>query len=249
MSEPVCVFVDGENFRHAIVELFKPQFGKADYLPDTDWALVFDWFVAQACPTGKRKRTYWYVIEHLDFYPYRFPDARQQPDSLKKLLAKDPSLCAQLRATDPAHLATKLQDMSRDLIQDMTRMKKRFEGWTRVQESIALKNPAITFRRAGGITYDLFTKQLGREKAVDVKLACDLILLRDMYETAVIVSGDQDYVPAVEAIKDFGKSVCNVAFRTRGGILLPGGARRLNIATDRCVEIPHDEFARYLGFK
>lgn len=82
-----------------------------------------------------------------------------------------------------------------------------------------------------------------------MKLACDLVLLRDIYDTAVIVSGDQDYVPAVEAVKEFGKSVWNVAFRTRGGRLLPGGARRLNVATDRCLEIGYDELAHYLGIE
>ena len=70
---------------------------------------------------------------------------------------------------------------------------------------------------------NLFDKSLGREKAVDVKLTSDMITLQGIYDIAIIVSGDQDYVPAAEVLKDCGKRVINVAFRTRSGKLLPGG--------------------------
>ena len=248
MDEQVCIFVDGENFRYSIAALFE-SFNKADYLPDTDWALLFDWLAKKVCPQGSRKRTYWYVVDHLDFFPYRFPQLEKNPDELKKLLCKDKHLGKQLAALAQPVLKEKMHELREGLLKEMTKMKRRFEGWTAVQEGIALRNPAVTFRRAGAITYNLFKRTLGSEKAVDVKLACDLVLLRDIYDTAVIVSGDQDYVPAVEAVKEFGKSVWNVAFRTRGGRLLPGGARRLNVATDRCLEIGYDELAHYLGIE
>jgi len=90
------------------------------------------------------------------------------------------------------------------------------------------------------------TGQLGQEKAVDVNLAVDLITLKDIYETAVIVSGDQDYTPAVAKIKEHGKTVWNVAFKTRSGKLLPGGARRLNIVTDSVLEVGHKDLSGFL---
>jgi uncharacterized LabA/DUF88 family protein len=88
---------------------------------------------------------------------------------------------------------------------------------------------------------------LGQEKCVDTKLSLDLVLLRDIYDVAIIVSGDQDYVPAVQAIKDSGKRVVNVAFETRGGQLLPNGAWRLNVVTDRQMALPHADLAPFLG--
>ena len=97
------------------------------------------------------------------------------------------------------------------------------------------------------MTCNLFTKQLGTEKAVDVKLASDMITLKDIYDIAIIVSGDQDYVPAVEVVKDAGKQVVNVAFLTRRGDLLPGGARRLNQVTDWHCEVGFGIFQNYLG--
>ena len=82
-------------------------------------------------------------------------------------------------------------------------MRARFDGWTTIQNNISVNHESIEFRRAGAIRFNLFNESLGKEKAVDVKLAIDLLMLREIYDTAVIVSGDQDYVPAVQAAKDF----------------------------------------------
>jgi hypothetical protein len=125
-------------------------------------------------------------------------------------------------------------------------MKGRFEGWETLHNGIALAHGSVEFRRAGAISYDLFTQELGREKAVDVKLGIDLLLLADIYDIAIIVSGDGDYVPAVQAVKDRGKQVINVSFKTRGGKLLPGGARRLNLITDSYLEVEYNTMKSYL---
>jgi len=45
MSKRACVFVDGENLRHTITDLFE-EFDRADYLPKSArWSELFDWFV------------------------------------------------------------------------------------------------------------------------------------------------------------------------------------------------------------
>ena len=80
MGKRVCVFVDGENFRHAIVNLFE-QFDPNDYLPKkANWDALFDWLVCKVSPEGERVRTYWYVIELLDFFPYKFPSAESHSE-------------------------------------------------------------------------------------------------------------------------------------------------------------------------
>lgn len=54
------------------------------------------------------------------------------------------------------------------------------------------------------------------EKGVDVMLAVDLVTraYRDDYDTAIIVSGDADFYPALQAAKDVGKQVEVAAFDT-----------------------------------
>ena len=54
------------------------------------------------------------------------------------------------------------------------------------------------------------------EKGVDVMMATDLVVAayRDLYDTAIVVSGDGDFYPAVQAAKDVGKHVEVVAFQS-----------------------------------
>lgn len=246
MAKRVCVFVDGENFRHAIVKLFD-QFDPNDYLPKkADWDGLFDWITTRVEPDGERIRTYSYVIELLDFFPYRFPRPESHPDSLRRLLCKDKWCQDRLKGLAGSRLVEEMKAIVTELRNRQASMRHRFEGWRRLQDGISVRWSRVEFRRAGAITYNLFDKSLGTEKAVDVKLATDLIVLRDIYDVAVIVSGDQDYVPAVQVVKDFGKLVVNVVFRARNGRLLPGGARRLNERTDSSLEIAYEEFLPYL---
>lgn len=48
-----------------------------------------------------------------------------------------------------------------------------------------------------------------REKGIDVMIVVDMIrmCLKDEYETAVLISGDADFIPALNIIKESGKNV------------------------------------------
>lgn len=248
----VCVFVDGENFRHSIVELF-PEFNRDDYLPKyAKWDMLFDWIVKSVNEEGKRIRTYWYMIKGFDYYPHFIPNAKRleekedERDKFKNLLLKEAYRKNEFETLENQALVDKLKEISSEIWGYRVKMQNRCDGWLKVQDSIALEHNAIEFRRSGMVTCNLFKRTLGSEKTVDVKLATDMIILSDIYDTAVIVSGDQDYVPAVEVIKDYGKEVVNVAFKTRKGKLLPGGAKRLNQITDRHLVITYDSLAEHL---
>lgn len=245
----VCVFVDGENFRHSIVDLF-PKFQEADYLPkQAEWTQLFDWITSKCADSPQRVRTYWYVIRDIDFYPYELPGLSRNLTNLRGVLSRHPPYKLELDGINDDRVRNaRMLKIVADLQQSQERMQRRFDGWTRVQEGIASRHDALEFRRAGAINCDSFrNNRLGQEKAVDVKLASDLLFLKDIYDVAVIVSGDQDYVPAVEVVKDYGKRVVNVAFEMRNGRLLPGGARRLNQATDWSISLKHSELAGYLN--
>lgn len=56
------------------------------------------------------------------------------------------------------------------------------------------------------------------EKGVDAALVTDLLSLawQQAYDVAVLVSGDADYVPAVEYVQSQGLKVINVAWATKG---------------------------------
>lgn len=248
----VCVFVDGENFRHSLVDVLDQEFDQGEYLPKgADWSGFFDWLVPQACggPQAQRLRTYWYVLEHVDFFPYKLPKLPNRADSLRVVLNKDKPTRARLARFEGDEVLQEMGKTAQLLKEREQTFLSRFRGWHVVQDGIANAHRAIEFRRAGAVWFNLFRKQMGQEKAVDVKLAADLITLRDIYDTAVIVSGDQDYVPAVQVVKDFGKTVVNVAFKTRDGRLLPGGARRLANLTDSSFEVPFEKLRKFMGLE
>lgn len=253
-----CVFVDGENFRYSIVKLFDPIFQQHEYLPkQAKWVEFFDWIVDSVVPGAQRIRTYWYAIKSIDCYPYNYdlPDHSREPDETKyqqalnecqRILSFNWKCREELDKLQGADLEKRIKEITVKLKQNEDAIQKRFAGWVFLQDSISQKCKAVEFRRSGALSYDLHSKTMGKEKAVDVRLACDLITLKDIYDTAIIVSGDQDYVPAVEVVKNFGKHVVNVAFLTRSGDLLPGGAKRLKQTTDWSLDIPFDTLAGHL---
>ncbi len=240
--------MDGENFRHSISGIFS-EFTNSEYLPkQADWTGFFDMLVKKVCNESdvERIRTYWYVIQSLDFSPYKFPSAEHKPNELNELLCRDDVHKNKLAGLSGEELVNALKKCMEALFEAKKTMQNRFNGWQTMQNAISTRHRAIEFRRAGAIRCNLFDKKLGAEKAVDVKLATDLIMLRDIYDIAIIVSGDQDYVPSVQVLKDSGKEVVNVAFKTRSGKLFPGGARRLNQETDWSFDVLYEEFKQYL---
>ncbi|MCY4039904.1 MAG: NYN domain-containing protein [Gammaproteobacteria bacterium] len=253
MDTRVCVFVDGENLRHSIIDAFKGQglFESRQYLPDkAKWAEFFDWIVHETTgPNGRRLRTYWYTINGVSFYPYglkRLKEPRQYPKA-REILSRNREFKSELSILAEHQIDKRIESKLSELIEEQQKIASRFDGWKEVQEGIAKRHRSIEFRRSGVMSYRLFEKKFGQEKAVDVKLACDMVILRDIYDVAIIVSGDQDYVPAVEIVKDSGKEVINVSFMKMNGEMVPGGARQLKIKTDYSFEVPYEDLKLHMG--
>ena len=221
----VCIFVDGENLRHTICDLFEPIFDRREYLPKTaDWTKLFDLIVFRATDgVGSRLRTYWYVVQHFDGFPRPLTKRRRTPEELERWAKHNANLLrdSNVPASDPAR-KERLFAIQGELTGKLNAIRGRFDGFTTLQNGIAMKHKAVEFRRSGAIPYNLLNGRFGQEKTVDVNLAVDMVTLHANYDLAVIVSGDQDYVPAAQAVKNMGKPVVNVAFKARNGVLLPG---------------------------
>jgi hypothetical protein len=64
-------------------------------------------------------------------------------------------------------------------------MEQRTKGWQEIYSGIENANNRLEFRRSGSITYDLVTKEFGKEKGVDTQLSTDLIELSGIYDVAI----------------------------------------------------------------
>lgn len=78
------------------------------------------------------------------------------------------------------------------------------------------------------------------QKEVDVAMACEMVLhaANDNYDTAIIVSGDRDFVPAVEHIQRFGKTVEVASFSDCSSSFLKRAADRChNLSALPIIEV------------
>lgn len=89
----------------------------------------------------------------------------------------------------------------------------------------------------GGSTNDKGQKH---QKGVDVKLAVDMVRFAaaNIYDRAILIAGDADFIPAVEAVKEFGKQVRLFGIEGRTNArLLEKADFRTNMGRDRWKNI------------
>jgi uncharacterized LabA/DUF88 family protein len=87
--------------------------------------------------------------------------------------------------------------------------------------------------RLGRLVYYNWPNVPPYEKGTDVQLAVDMIThsFKDNYDTAILVAGDNDFVSAVQAVKDNGKHIEVALFGKEGT------SRQLRSAADRVLTI------------
>ena len=87
--------------------------------------------------------------------------------------------------------------------------------------------------RLGRLVYTNWPSVPPYEKGIDIQLATDMIThsYKNNYHAAILVAGDNDYVGALQAVKDNGKHV-EVALFGR-----PGTSRQLRTVADRVITI------------
>lgn len=147
-----CIFIDGENLRHSLCDLFGAEFNPSDYLPkQADWEGFFAYLVGEAS-ASLRLRTYWYVVDEIDFWPYNVTRLinRKEFPTLERIIRKHKASSAiwdGLGGQAARH--AKLLEISNSLAKSEVAMKRRFDGWQQIQNGIAHRFESVEFRRAG----------------------------------------------------------------------------------------------------
>lgn len=87
--------------------------------------------------------------------------------------------------------------------------------------------------RLGRLVYNNWPSTPPYEKGTDVQLATDMLThgFRNNYDVAILVAGDNDYVGAIQAVKDAGKHVEVSLFGKEGT------SRQLRQVADRIIAI------------
>ncbi len=140
MREKACVFVDGENLRRSLVDVFSDDgiFKPRDYLPATaEWAKFFDWVVLIATAgTHHRLRTYWFVVQELDFFPYGLSQPnRGTNEELKRVLLRHRPFRERLRALSGTELLREMEEMLGQLREGQRGIDSQFRRWNRSERN------------------------------------------------------------------------------------------------------------------
>ncbi|MFC1918208.1 NYN domain-containing protein [Chloroflexota bacterium] len=113
-------------------------------------------------------------------------------------------------------------------------MKEEPERYKQQQAFFASVNAIpYTELRLGRLIYNNWPSVPPYEKGTDVQLATDMLThgFRNNYDIAILVAGDNDYVGAIQAIKDNGKHVEVALFGKEGT------SRQLRDVADKIIPI------------
>lgn len=125
--------------------------------------------------------------------------------------------------------------------------------WTGIQENveaISLRHNYVEFRKVGYRFFEASKRKWGGEKGLDVAMAVDMVTLAPAYDACVVVSGDADFVPAIQAVKNMGRLVVVPEFKTDGGAkTIPMQAPALLAAADAVRPVEAQSVRGWLGIK
>ena len=205
------IFIDGENFRNNLRDFVfqstPPHPTNPDYRLEEQhflWKKFFqDLIIEFNVQTGwehRLIRVYWYYSDTIS--PWK-----ENSTLAQKIVTKNPG----------KHITvTQVNKLAKDWYDQERRYFDKLREYT--FEEIQRHTGFLEFKYVGQYIvrpYDVYklefdangnvTTYLGKqkgEKGVDVGIAVDMISKMDSFDTAILLSGDADYIPAVKYLKD-----------------------------------------------
>lgn len=231
-------FIDGENLRYSLMDFRREHFPKHQrlfgtpanpYLREVD----VDWekFLAHIVPPDHRLiRAYWYKAGQLSewYKPAANSEVGRRWVSKHLRIAPD-------RLTEP-QIQGELDRAERWY----NRERDRHREILRSHNFIMVTYNIIEFRYQGILQVDPLGEDRIGERGVDIALAVDMISMVRDYDLAILVTGDIDFAPAIQAVKNNLRQVVQVAVGPR----LPpfiGKARKLREMADYVLPVFGDE--------
>jgi uncharacterized LabA/DUF88 family protein len=180
MADRALVFIDGNNWYHALCEVGVEDRARLDYKKISEKLL------------GPREwgGTRYYIGQiSQEYNPALYG---QQRSFLASLESTDRRISVHLGRIEPR---TASNDAAKEL--------REYLG------KLAIKIDTSVFAELNAIAKRHSQTTIFVEKAVDVYLAVDLVSLAisDAYDAAYLLTADGDYTPAVEAVRKLGKKV------------------------------------------
>ena len=111
-----------------------------------------------------------------------------------------------------AYLGSYYYNVPLDIIQNEEKYIKQQRFFDKIK-----RLPNFNFVLCRMLKKKIDGKIIYEAKEDDIHLAVDMVKLAfaDAYDTAILVSSDGDFVPAIQAVKEKGKNVENIGFETK----------------------------------
>lgn len=180
MPDRAVLFIDGNNWYHSLSEAGVADLGRLNYAKLSEKLI------------GPRKWT-----------ATRYYIGQVQQKGSPRLYAEQRRFLAHLKATDP-RISVHLGRLEERKVKNQAALELR-----QYLSSLSLRIDVGVFHALMDIATKHAIADVMVEKAVDVMLAIDLVMMaqRDELDCAYILSADGDYTPAVVAATSLGKTV------------------------------------------
>ncbi len=175
---------------------------------DVDWSRLF----ARVLPTGHELvRSYWYHVRDVsEFDPATPKAARYCPPGVDEEAFLDE--------------ARRWHEAEHSRLMQLQRV---------VHRQLMLDYDAVEFRYRGVLRVNPFRRERLGEKGLDVGMAADMVALADRFDTAILFSGDADFAPVVQVLKDRLRRVVQVTIeRGKPGSTPRSAAREMRVLVD-----------------
>lgn len=220
MTLRAVAFIDGNNLHYQLGELQLQE-------KDINWSRL----LTDAMPPEHRLiRAYWYQVGQTSFsqpYPSRLHDI---------------FLSGRTGAASEEELRQRCEAYIAEQRERLERIHRE------VYDRIAQDYDFLEFRYVGSLKIDPYEQKWIEEKGVDVGMAVDMVGKMSEYDAAVVISGDADFAPAIQLIKDRLRQVYLVNFAPGALVQSRFTAGRLRIVADSVRVFSETEIReRYLS--
>jgi len=204
--------IDGENFYYKLGEFSELR----------PWYLDWKKFLESITPEGHELiRAYYFKCERIGAYDF----TRSLPRRVNQ----------NLNGETPEDRKKRAMVWYDKVVSDYQKQLSDYE------HNIASRWADIEIRKVGTLKVDPWDEEVLGEKGLDVGLAVSMVEMSALADLVVLVSGDADYAPAVQVVKQKLKKVSVVRFFSGPPPKTKGTGADLLTSADETIDLYEDE--------
>lgn len=245
-SNKISIFVDGEGFLDMLGSIFyKEEYDRSFIPPKADWR---GFFTAIAGSLGcDSVKVFWYSVDQVDFYPegdWKTMSFEEAERKLKRISTAKKKLNNLSVEKDRKAVVNKFRYV---ILKNQKRMLSMLAKRRELERKMVTGFPAIRMRKPGWQACSLLDSVMMSPKAIQGGMIADLFAESSNYDLAILLTGDGELVPAVDALSIMGKQFACLNLPVSGLRKPARVSRKLVDRMDFILDIPFVDMADFMG--